>query len=96
MPICEELQKVDKAYKLPGGYVKGDVLILSPDDIFTDVFVCEIYTDAIRVRLSDSKVFQVIVSDILVWELNEEGGLVSVTVYGQPAEVIQHAYEELV
>ena len=96
MPICKELQKFDKAYRLPGEYIKGDMLILSSNDVLTDVFICELYTDAIRVKLSDSKVSQTIVSDILVWELDENGELISVTVYGQPAEVIQHTYEELV
>ena len=95
MPICKDCKIIYSNYELPAEFVAGDVQIDGSEDITTDVFFCEIYQNAVRVVLSNRTVSQRIVADNLVWELDENDRLVSLTVYNQPSEVIEHVLCEL-
>ena len=75
--------------------VIGDVIIDTPDDITTEIFCCKIYTDAIQIKLSNKHGERTIDSKNIIWELDSEGDLISLTVYNQSPEVINHALNEL-
>ena len=95
LPICEEYQVYDADYLLPLNHTIGDVLVEKSDDITTDIFVCEIYRNAIKVKLNSGTPQQVITTGNLAWELDAKGDLISLAVYGQKQNVIDHALKEL-
>jgi hypothetical protein len=93
--ICKEYEKVPVGYIPPSNIVVGDVIIDAPDDITTEIFCCKIYTDAIQIKLSNKHGERTIDSKNIIWELDSKGDLISLTVYNQSPEVINHALNEL-
>lgn len=95
MILCKNYAKIDTAFEMPTTSLEGDLLIEREDDITTSKFECIIYKDAIRIELSNDFVAERIASDNILWELNKNGNLISITLYGQPTEVISHTLNEL-
>lgn len=95
MILCKNYVTVGTALEMPGNSLEGDLLIEREDDITTSKFECIIYTDAIRIELSNDFVAERIASNNILWELNKNGDLISITLYGQPTEVINHTLNEL-
>lgn len=95
MILCKNYAKVDTAFEMPTTSLEGDLLIEREDDITTSKFECIIYKDAIRIELSNDFVAERIASDNILWELNKNGNLISITLYGQPTEIISHTLNEL-
>ena len=93
--ICKNYTTVNTTFTMPTNSRKGDILVDREADIMTSKFECIIYKDAIRIETSDDSVADCIVSDNIIWELNKEGKLISITLYDQSAEVIEHAIKEL-
>ena len=93
--ICQEYEKVPAGYIPPSNIVVGDVIIDASNDITTEIFCCKIYTDAIQIKLSNKHSERIIDSKDIIWELDSKGDLISLTVYNQSPEVINHALNEL-
>ena len=93
--ICKDHRVMNAKYTLTDNCIVGDLLIDIPDDILTATFFCEIYKDAIKVVLSGEDVCQTVASDNLAWEINAEGKIVSLIVFGQSEETIMHSIDEL-
>ena len=95
MVICKDYEKIDAEYTLSANHIVGDILVETPDDVTTDIFRCEIYTNAVKIKLSNLCPERTIVSDNLVWELDANGNLLSLAIYNQSSNVINHTFEEL-
>ena len=93
--ICKEYEKVPAGYIPPSNIVVGDVIIDAPDDIKTEIFCCKIYIDAIQLKLSNKSAEMTIASKDIIWELDSKGNLISLTLYNQSPEVINHTLKEL-
>ena len=95
MVICKEFHRINSCYVLPENFTKGDVAIDDAKEVITNKFECVIYDDAISVIVNDAQIEERIMSDNIIWELDASGNLVSLTVYNQSAEIIEHTFEEL-
>ena len=93
--ICKEYEKVPAGYIPPSNIVVGDVIIDAPDDIKTEIFCCKIYIDAIQLKLSNKPAEMTIASKDIIWELDSKGNLISLTLYNQSPEIINHTLKEL-
>ena len=93
--ICKEYEKVPAGYIPPSNIVVGDVIIDAPDEIKTEIFCCKIYIDAIQLKLSNKSAEMTIASKDIIWELDSKGNLISLTLYNQSPEVINHTLKEL-
>lgn len=95
MVICEIFHRINSCYVMPKEFTKGDIVVDVAEEIVTNKFECDIFNDAIRVTVNDAQIEERIISDNIIWELDASGNLVSLTVYNQSAEIIEHTFEEL-
>jgi hypothetical protein len=95
LPVCEKHQVYDVDYLLPANHTIGDVLVERSNDITTDTFVCEIYRNAVKVKLHSGISHQVIATGNLVWELDAQGNLISLVAYDLKQSEIDHVLKEL-
>ena len=93
--MCKDYRVLETGYLIPDDHVVGDLIIEAPNDIITSTFFCEIYSNAIKILISSETSTERIVSDNLVWELNDNGSITSLTVYGLSHNYIKHAIDEL-
>ncbi len=93
--ICEEYRKLADPYRTPANHKNGDVLAEAHGETDSSVFYCEIYPNAVKVVVSDAYPCVCIASDNTVWELTEQGALVSVCVVDPTGEASEHCFKEL-
>ena len=93
--ICADYQQTVEEYRLTAEYVKGDLLLTSPAEIDTAVFSCVIYRNAVRIVVSDLHVCKTVLSDNIVWELSEQGDLVSLCLVDATGKASEHCNLEL-
>ena len=93
--ICEEYRKTMKTYYIPDKHKNGDVLIDGSGEIDTPTFRCVIYPNAVRIVVSDADSSECISSENLVWELTNQGDLVSICVLDPTGIVSEHCFREL-
>ena len=93
--ICKEYQKVPHLYSMPKDYKEGDILIDQSEEIYTDIFYCEIYLDAVKIIVSNNKVNEIIKSDNVIWELDNNDDLVSICVLDSSGKVSYNCYDVL-
>ena len=78
--ICKEYKEIPHLYAIPKDYKDGDVLIDNSKEINTDIFYCEIYLNAVKIIVSNNEVNEIIKSDNVIWELDNNNTLVSICV----------------
>ena len=93
--ICADYRQVAEEYPLPAEYTKGDLLVDVPGEIDTSTFSCVIYHNAVKIIVSDLPVSKTILSDNIVWELSEQGNLVSVCLVDPTGKASEHCNLEL-
>ncbi len=93
--ICADYRQVAEEYPLPAEYTKGDLLVDVPGEIDTSTFSCVIYQNAVKIIVSDLPVSKTILSDNIVWELSEQGNLVSVCLVDPTGKASEHCNLEL-
>lgn len=93
--ICADYSQVEEVYQIPAGCEDGDVLFDSPAEIETAVFSCRIYSDAVKVKVSDAHPYKQILSNNIVWEVSEEGAFISLCVLDKTGAVSKHCLTEL-
>ena len=93
--ICEEYKKLMRPYFIPDKHKYGDVLIDNSGEIDTLTFRCEVYPNAVRIVVSDADPSECISSENLVWELTDQGDLVSICVLDATGKVSGHCVKEL-
>ena len=93
--VCEEYRKTMKTYYLPDNHKNGDVLIDDSGEIDTPTFYCEVYPNAVRIVVSDADSSKCVSSENLVWELTDQGDLVSICVLDSTGKVSEHCLREL-
>ena len=93
--ICADYLQVAEEYPLPTEYTKGDLLVDVPGEIDTSTFSCIIYQNAVKIIVSDLPVSKTILSGDIVWELSEQGNLVSVCLFDPTGKASEHCSLEL-
>lgn len=93
--ICEDYRKTMKAYFVPDNHKNGDVLIDESGEIDTKTFHCEVYPNAVRIVVSDADSSECVSSENLVWELTDQGDLVSICILDSTGKVSEHCLIEL-
>ena len=93
--ICADYRQVAEEYPLPTEYTKGDLLVDVPGENATSIFSCVIYQNAVKIIVSDLPVSKTIFSDNIVWELSEQGDLVSVCLVDPTGKASKHCSLEL-
>ncbi len=93
--ICADYRQTAEEYRLPAEHTKGDLLLESPAEIDTAVFSCVIYRNAVKINVSDLPVCKTVLSDNIVWELSEQGNLVSLCLVDATGKASEHCSLEL-
>lgn len=63
--------------------------------IDSSVFRCEIFENAVKVVVSDIVPRNCIASENVVWELSDQGDLVSLCILDSTGELSEHCFKEL-
>ena len=93
--ICADYRQVAEEYPLPAEHTEGDLLVDAPAEIDTSAFSCVIYQNAVKIIVSDLPVSKTVLSDNIVWELSEQGNLVSVCLVDPTGKASEHCSLEL-
>ena len=93
--ICADYWQAAEEYRLPAEYTKGDLLVDVPGEIDTSTFSCVIYQNAVKIIVSDLPVCKTVLSGNIVWELSEQGNLVSVCLVDPTGKASEHCSLEL-
>ena len=93
--ICAYYRQAAAEYRLPAECANGDLLVDVPGEIDTSTFSCVIYQNAVKIIVSDLPVSKTILSDNIVWELSEQGNLVSVCLVDPTGKASEHCNLEL-
>ena len=93
--ICADYRQAAEEYPLPAEYTKGDLLVDAPAEIDTSTFSCVIYQNAVKIIVSDLPVSKTVLSGNIVWELSEQGNLVSVCLVDLTGKASEHCSLEL-
>ena len=93
--ICEEYQRKSELYRVPNEHRDGDVLIEKQGETDSRVFRCEIFENAVKVVVSDIVSHDCIASENVVWELSDQGDLVSLCILDSTGELSEHCFKEL-
>ena len=93
--ICADYRQVEEEYPLPTEYTKGDLLVDVPSENATSIFSCIIYQNAVKIIVSDLPISKTILSGDIVWELSEQGDLVSVCLVDPTGKASEHCSLEL-
>lgn len=93
--ICADYRQATEEYQLPAAYVEGDLLVDAPAEIDVSSFSCEIYQNAVKIIVSDMPVSKTVLSGNIVWELSEQGNLVSVCLVDPTGKASEHCSKEL-
>ena len=93
--ICAEYHKTSEEYQLPNEYTHGDLIVESSAEIDTAVFSCIIFRNAVKITFSDLAVCKRVLSDNVVWELSDQGKLVSLCVIDTTGRASEHCSVEL-
>ena len=93
--ICADYRQVAEEYPLPTEYTKGDLLVDVPSENATSIFSCVIYQNAVKIIVSDLPISKTVLSGDIVWELSEQGDLVSVCLVDPTGKASKHCSLEL-
>ncbi|MBQ9330956.1 MAG: hypothetical protein IJ221_08295 [Oscillibacter sp.] len=93
--LCADYRQTAEEYQLPADCVKGDLLMDSSTDIDTAVFSCVIYSNAVRITVSDLPVCKSVLADNIVWGLSEHSELVSLCLIDETGKASEHCNLEL-
>ena len=93
--ICADYRQVAEEYPLPTEYTKGDLLVDVPGENATSIFSCVIYQNAVKIIVSDLPISKTVLSGDIVWELSEQGDLVSVCLVDPTGKASKHCSLEL-
>ncbi len=93
--ICADYRQAAEEYRLPAECANGDLLVDAPAEIDTSAFSCVIYQNAVKIIVSDLPVSKTILSGNIVWELSEQGNLVSVCLVDPTGKASEHCSLEL-
>lgn len=93
--ICKDYEKTNENYQIPSNYESGDVLVESAGEIESSIFRSIIYSNAVKVVVSNEVPDSCILSGNVVWELNGCGELVSLCVIDSTGITSEHCRKEL-
>jgi|GEM_PF-2967066 len=93
--ICEEYYRISEMYCVPNEHRNGDILVENHGETDSRVFRCEIFENAVKVVVSDNVPHDCIASENVVWELSEQGDLVSLCILDSTGELSEHCFQEL-
>ena len=93
--LCNEYCQANSDYAFAPNTVYGDVIVPCADDIQSDALCCEIYNNAIRIKLSTNLPHTSIVNHDLCWELDENDNLASIVIVNPSEKLKNHAVKEL-
>ena len=93
--ICADYRQAAEEYPLPAEYTKGELLADAPAEIDTSTFSCVIYQNAVKIIVSDLPVSKTVLSGNIVWELFEQGNLVSMCLVDPTGKASEHCSLEL-
>ena len=93
--ICKDYKRINENYQIPSNYESGDVLVESMGEIELSIFRSVIYSNAVKVVVSNEVPDSCISSGNVVWELNGCGDLVSLCVIDPTGITSEHCYKEL-
>lgn len=93
--ICEEYCKISEPYCIPNQIKFGDVLVEKSGETESPVFRCEIYPNAVKIVVSNESPCECIMSENVVWELTDQGDLISLSILDPTGEMSDHCFKEL-
>ena len=93
--LCLNCRRLTEIFPLPGSCEIGDVLVDSAADVDTDSFECIVYDDAVEIIVSNEAVSQSVLSGNVLWNLSEEGKLISICIVHLERDVAEHCWCEL-
>lgn len=93
--ICENFSIKECCFSLPDIFESGSLLFDHSIDKECSFFHCEVFKDAVTLKLRESKVNKSIISDNILWEIDNKNELISVTLFNLSNEEIEHTITEL-
>lgn len=93
--ICKDYEKTNENYQIPSNYESGDVLIESVGEIELSILGSVIYSNVVKVVVSNEVPDTCILSGNVVWKLNSCGDLISLCVIDSTGITSEHCYKEL-
>lgn len=93
--ICEDFHIMNEEYSIPDGCVEGDILLDASGTEESEVFLCNVFPNAVRITLSSLPCSTRIRSGNVIWELTEQGELLSLCVIDPTGELSAHCGNEL-
>ena len=93
--LCENFSINDCCFSLPASFDLGSLVFEESVDNECSVFHCEVFKDAVTIKLSESKLNKSIISDNILWEVDDENELISITLFNLSQKEIEHTITEL-
>ena len=93
--LCKEFEKIDNKYLAPINPEPGDILVNASGECETEMFRTIIYNDAVKIQLSNNNSHTCIASGNKVWELAENGDLISLCIIDSTGALSKHCFAEL-
>lgn len=93
--ICENFSIKECCFSLPDIFESGSLLFDHSIDKECSIFHCEVFKDAITLKLRETKVNKSIISGNILWEIDDKNELISVTLFNLSNEEIEHTITEL-
>lgn len=93
--ICENFSIKECCFSLPDIFESGSLLFDHSIDKECSIFHCEVFKDAITLKLRENKVNKSIISGNILWEIDNKNELISVTLFNLSNEEIKHTITEL-
>ena len=93
--LCEDFSVNDCYFSLPVAFEYGSLLFEESIDKECSVFYCEVFKDAVTIKLSERKVNNSIISDNILWEIDDQNELISITLLNLSKKEVEHTITEL-
>lgn len=93
--ICKDFSFNERYFAIPDSVQKSSIKIDNSDKIECEIFKCEIYKNAVRIIVSENSVYYTVISGKVLWELDKDCKLISLTVVGLSELEINHTITEL-
>lgn len=93
--LCQNFSINECYFSLPSLFETGSLLFEESVDKECSTFHCEVFRDAVKIKLSESKLDKSIISDNILWEIDDKNELISITLFNLSHKAIEHTITEL-
>lgn len=93
--LCDDFSINDYCFSIPEISESGGLLFDDSFDGECSIFHCEVFKDAITIKISENSLNKRVISNNILWEIDDKHELISVTLFNLSYKEIEHTITEL-